>query len=595
MEPALGRRLFRTALTLWVAPPALVLVWAWGEPSWARPYFPVRRDDGRRPRGRRPRGQPPAGLRHSAGAASRRRDLRAARAGDLRRRPRARRSGPARRVQPGERQRQRHRRADGRSGLALQPDRGEPERAAHRRLRARPVARARVRVARAARRPRAGGHRRDPVPRRLPPARLPRDGHRLREHVVAGRWPRDRIGDCRGALLPRPAAARVRLQAASGVACAVASVPVRGARDHRRTGGSSVSSATAPLCAPRASPGSSGWPSSRGGCCASRAKETSDRLGSLARRAWPSSFTSTSTPSTRSWTGPAGFRSSPPAPPSWRCRPSRSPTTGASRARSSSTRRPAKHGVKPLLGCEVYVAEDRPAQKKGYAHLTLLAETNEGYANLIKLASAGFLEGYYYKPRVDWDLLGSHSKGLIALSGCLSGRVCKALESGNRPEAEAEVTRLVQTSSGRTPSTSRSRTPASRCRRASTPRSPSLAKSSGLPLVATGDVHYLRHEDARAHEALLCIQSGDTLDNPNHWKFDTDQFYFKSPAEMAQDFADYPEARRDARSRSPSAATSRSSSGGIHLPNFPVPGRAATPSTTSSSSAKKACKSATER
>src|ERR687891_3006649 len=94
-------------------------------------------------------------------------------------------------------------------------------------------------------------------------------------------------------------------------------------------------------------------------------------------------------------------------------------------------REAGKQGVKPILGCEVYVADDRRAQRKGYAHLTLLAESNEGYANLIKLASAGYLEGYYYKPRVDWDLLSSHSNGLIALSGCLSGRGCKALEEGN--------------------------------------------------------------------------------------------------------------------------------------------------------------------
>ena len=106
-------------------------------------------------------------------------------------------------------------------------------------------------------------------------------------------------------------------------------------------------------------------------------------------------------------------------------------------------------GVKPILGCEVYVApknrtdkgggraDDRHRQEKGYAHLTLLAESNEGYANLIKLSSLGYLEGYYYKPRVDWELLAERSKGLIALSGCLSGRVCKALENGNRDEDSA--------------------------------------------------------------------------------------------------------------------------------------------------------------
>src|SRR5262249_56693592 len=96
------------------------------------------------------------------------------------------------------------------------------------------------------------------------------------------------------------------------------------------------------------------------------------------------------------------------------------------------TKEAAKHGIKPLIGCEVYVADDRHAQTKGYAHLTLLAADNAGYSNLIKLSSLGYLEGYYYKPRVDWELLDCHSAGLIALSGCLSGRVSKALEE-NRP------------------------------------------------------------------------------------------------------------------------------------------------------------------
>src|ERR671923_1351146 len=105
-------------------------------------------------------------------------------------------------------------------------------------------------------------------------------------------------------------------------------------------------------------------------------------------------------------------------------------------------REAGKHGVKPLLGCEVYVADDRRALRKGYAHLTLVAEDNDGYGNLIKLASAGYLEGYYYKPRVDWELLSKHSAGLIALSGCLSGRVCKALENGQTVQAEQEIARL---------------------------------------------------------------------------------------------------------------------------------------------------------
>ncbi len=232
-------------------------------------------------------------------------------------------------------------------------------------------------------------------------------------------------------------------------------------------------------------------------------------------------------------------------------------------------REAGKHGVKPLLGCEVYVAEDRLVQKKGYAHLTLLAETNEGYANLIKLASAGFLEGYYYKPRVDWDLLGSHSKGLIALSGCLSGRVCKALESGNRPEAEAEVTRLADIF-GKDSVYLEIQDAGLEVQKGINASLAEISKSSGLPLVATGDVHYLRHEDARAHEALLCIQSGDTLANPNHWKFDTDQFYFKTPAEMVQDFADYPEAARRTLEIAERCAVAIEL-GVIHLPHFPTP------------------------
>ncbi len=101
-----------------------------------------------------------------------------------------------------------------------------------------------------------------------------------------------------------------------------------------------------------------------------------------------------------------------------------------------------KAGVKPLIGCEVYVCDDAAKQEKGYAHLTLLAESTEGYGNLIKLASAGYLQGYYYKPRVDWNHLASHAKGLVALSGCLSGRVCKALEENRPKDAASDLDRL---------------------------------------------------------------------------------------------------------------------------------------------------------
>ena len=194
-----------------------------------------------------------------------------------------------------------------------------------------------------------------------------------------------------------------------------------------------------------------------------------------------------------------------------------------------------ERGVKPIIGCEVYVAEDRLAQAKGYAHLTLLAESNEGQANLIKLCSLGYLEGYYYKPRVDWELLERYSKGLVALSGCLSGRVSRALVEGRERDARADLDRLAQIFGRDSTYVEIQNAGVSEQERIN-PQLVALAEETGLPLVATGDVHYLDAEDAYSHEALLCIQSGDTLKNPEHWRFDTNEFFFKTPDEMAKDF-----------------------------------------------------------
>ncbi len=228
-----------------------------------------------------------------------------------------------------------------------------------------------------------------------------------------------------------------------------------------------------------------------------------------------------------------------------------------------------KQGVKPIIGCEVYVCDDASKQEKGYAHLTLLAESNEGYGNLIKLASAGYLQGYYYKPRVDWSLLETHSKGLIALSGCLSGRVSKALEESREADAAGDLDRLVQVF-GRDSTYVEIQNAGLEQQARINPLLARLAEGTGLPLVATGDVHYLRHEDARAHEALLCIQSGDSLKNPNHWRFDTDQFFFKTPNEMAHDFAGYPQAL--ARTLEVAERCNvEIELGTIRLPRFPVP------------------------
>ncbi|HVA29723.1 MAG TPA: DNA polymerase III subunit alpha [Gaiellaceae bacterium] len=230
----------------------------------------------------------------------------------------------------------------------------------------------------------------------------------------------------------------------------------------------------------------------------------------------------------------------------------------------------AKVGVKPVLGCEVYVADDRRAQQKGYAHLTLLAETNEGYGNLIKLSSLGYLEGYYYKPRVDWELLEQYGKGLVALSGCLSGRVCKALEEGRADDAEGELDRLT-TIFGRDQVYVEMQNAHLDVQQRINPLLQQLAAKRGLPLVATGDVHYLRHEDARAHEALLCIQSGDSLKNPNHWKFDTDHFFFKTQAEMALDFPGHEEAMRRTLEIADRCNVELELDR-IFLPKFPTPG-----------------------
>jgi DNA polymerase-3 subunit alpha len=228
-----------------------------------------------------------------------------------------------------------------------------------------------------------------------------------------------------------------------------------------------------------------------------------------------------------------------------------------------------KAGVKPLIGCEVYVCDDASRQAKGYAHLTLLAESNEGYGNLIKLASAGYLQGYYYKPRVDWRHLEAHAKGLVALSGCLSGRVCKALEENRPKDAASDLDRLTQLF-GRDNVYVEIQNAGLAEQARINPQLAQLAEQAGLPLVATGDVHYLSHEDAKAHEALLCIQSGDSLKNPNRWRFDTDQFYFKTPAEMAADFADHRQALRTTLEIA-ERLNVEIELGEIRLPKYPTP------------------------
>ena len=249
--------------------------------------------------------------------------------------------------------------------------------------------------------------------------------------------------------------------------------------------------------------------------------------------------------------------------------------------------------MKPVIGCEVYVADDRRSQQKGYAHLTLLAESNEGYGNLIKLSSLGYLEGYYYKPRVDWELLERHAKGLVALSGCLSGRVCKALEENRPLDAEAELDRLAQIVRARqrlrrAPERGPRRAAADQpaARRA---RREGEAAASSRPATSTTSTP----SDAASHEALLCIQSGDSLKNPNHWRFETNEFYFKTPEEMALDFPGHEEAMRR------TLEVAERCNVEIELGRILLPSSrrrtAVTPSSTSSSCARRGSRGATGR
>jgi DNA polymerase III subunit alpha len=234
-----------------------------------------------------------------------------------------------------------------------------------------------------------------------------------------------------------------------------------------------------------------------------------------------------------------------------------------------------KAGIKPIMGCEIYLVDDRFQREQGthrsWAHLTLLAEDTVGYHNLVKLVTAGYLEGYHYKPRVDFDLLQQHGKGLIALSGCLSGRTCKALLDGDEVRARGELDRLVQIF-GRDQVYVEIQDAGLAAHRQVNPGLIRLADDAGVPLVGTGDVHYLRAEDADPHEALLCIQTGDELSNPKRFRFENKEFFFKSPAEMARDFAPYGRDLMRPTLEIAERCNVEIELGRIRLPHYEVPG-----------------------
>ncbi|MHB8859697.1 MAG: DNA polymerase III subunit alpha [Thermoleophilia bacterium] len=201
-------------------------------------------------------------------------------------------------------------------------------------------------------------------------------------------------------------------------------------------------------------------------------------------------------------------------------------------------------GIKPIIGFEAYVVEDRnekSSMREDRYHLTLLAENDTGYQNLVRISSRGFLEGYYYKPRVDMQVLREHSEGIIALTGCLNGRLSHLLFTGDREGAVAEV-RTLQEIFGEDNVYIEIQYQGLAEQEKVNPLVREVAAEVGRPLVATNDVHYLLHEDASSHDALLCIQTGSNLLDTKRLKFQGDQFYLKSAGEMSQSFPDVPEA-----------------------------------------------------
>jgi len=233
-------------------------------------------------------------------------------------------------------------------------------------------------------------------------------------------------------------------------------------------------------------------------------------------------------------------------------------------------------GLKPIIGCEVYVAhgsrldKTRSADGKGaYDHLVLLARNRDGYKNLMRLSSAGYLEGFHYKPRIDKDILSRHAEGLLCLSACLRGEVPQLVLAGNLDGAEkaaawyrdlfgAEFYYLEIQDHG----IPEERTVAEGLI--------DLGKRMGIPVVATNDCHYLAREDAEAHEVLLCIQTGKTMQDKDRFRFATDQVYVKSAEEMEALFQGAPDAIRNSLEVAEKCDLTLDTER-VQLPEFPLP------------------------
>jgi DNA polymerase-3 subunit alpha len=209
-----------------------------------------------------------------------------------------------------------------------------------------------------------------------------------------------------------------------------------------------------------------------------------------------------------------------------------------------------KEGIKPIVGCELYMApgsrfERTPqdGQYEGANHITLLCRDMVGYKNLIKLATAGFLEGFYYKPRIDRELFAQHGQGLIALSGCLNSELGHALVDGDEAKA-AQIATFYMDVVGKENYFLEIQDHGIPEQRTMTRGVLPLAKKLGIPVVATNDVHYLNAGDHKAHEVLLCVQTGKTMKDADRWRFSSQQFYLKSPQEMQTLFGEIPDVLR---------------------------------------------------
>ncbi len=233
-------------------------------------------------------------------------------------------------------------------------------------------------------------------------------------------------------------------------------------------------------------------------------------------------------------------------------------------------------GVKPIIGCEVYVApRGRTRFQKvhefdsHYSHLVLLCRNEEGYRNLSYMVSKGYLEGFYIKPRIDLDLLREHAGGLIACSACMSGEISRLLLAGDYDRAKAAALEMRELF-GEDGYYLELQDHGIKAQKQVNAQLIRLSGETGIPLIATNDAHYLRREDAETQDILMCIQTGKTLDEPGRMRFETREFFVKSEAEMAALFPDHPEAIENT-ARIAQLCNVDFEFGKYHLPLFRLP------------------------